>query len=242
MVVTHWDHGFVAIVFVVVFPFIGLWSYRRFLKSAAVEGEPALIREYRQTIFFWHSGLALATIAVWLVQGRELNDLFITNNGLFDSRLTYGMAVGIAVGIMVRPILAQVSSKAAAGLAEMMQPLASFLPKSPRALAWGLGVSLTAGVAEEIAYRGFLLAYLAPMAPIWGAVAVSSLLFGAAHLYQGLVGVMATTVLGAVFSVMYLSTGCLLLPILLHALINVSSMVTAYLVLKPERKPPSQSD
>jgi hypothetical protein len=53
MVVTHWDHGFVAIVFVVVFPFIGLWSYRRFLKRAAVEGEPALIREYRQTIFFW---------------------------------------------------------------------------------------------------------------------------------------------------------------------------------------------
>ena len=53
---------------------------------------------------------------------------------------------------------------------------------------------------------------------------------------------MATTVLGAVFSVMYLSTGSLLLPMLLHALINVSSMVTAYLVLRPEGKPPSESD
>ena len=80
------------------------------------------------------------------------------------------------------------------------------------------------------------------MAPTWGVVAVSSLLFGAAHMYQGLVGVMATTVLGAVFSVMYLSTGSLLLPMLLHALINVSSMVTAYLVLRPEGKPPSESD
>jgi hypothetical protein len=85
----------------------------------------------------------------------------------------------MALGIMARPILALVSSKAAAGLAEMMQPLASFLPKSPRALAWGLGVSLAAGVAEEVAYRGFLLAYLASngtdlgrgrreRAPVWG--------------------------------------------------------------------------
>jgi uncharacterized protein len=41
---------------------------------------------------------------------------------------------------------------------------------------------------------------------------------------------------------MYLSTGSLLLPMLLHALIDVSSMVTAYLVLKPERIPTSQSD
>ena len=235
MVATLWDHGLVVVVFVAVFPLMGLWGYRRFLKRAAVEGEPALIREYRQTIFFWHSGLVLATIAVWLGQGRQLSALFTTNNGLFDFRLAYGMAAGMALGIMARPILALVSSKAAAGQAKMIQPLAPFLPKSPRALVWGLGVSLAAGVAEEIAYRGFLMAYLTSMAPTWGAVAASALLFGAAHLYQGLVGVMATAALGAVFAVMYLSTGSLLLPMLLHTLIDVSSMVTAYLVLKPER-------
>ena len=239
MVATLWDHGLVAVVFVVVFPLMGLWSYRRFLKRAAVEGEPALIREYRQTIFFWLSGLLLATIAVWLGQRRPLSALLTTDRGLFDSGLAYGMAAGMALGIMARPILALVSNKAAAGLAEMMQPLAPFLPKSPRAMAWGLGVSLAAGVAEEVAYRGFLMAYLASMVPTWGAVAASALLFGAAHLYQGLVGVMATTVLGAVFAVMYLSTGSLLLPMLLHALIDVSSMVTAYLVLQPARIPTS---
>lgn len=232
MVATLWDHGLVVVVFVVVFPLMGLWGYRRFLERAAVEGEPALIREYRQTIFFWHSGLVLATIAVWLGQGRQLSALFTTDRGLFDSRLAHGMAAGIAVAIMARPILALVSSKAAAALAKMIQPLAPFLPKSPRALAWGLGVSLAAGVAEEIAYRGFLMAYVSSLAPSWAAIAVSALLFGAAHLYQGLVGVMATAALGAVFAVMYLSTGSLLLPMLMHALIDVSSMVTAYLVLR----------
>ena len=235
MVATFWDHGLVVVVFVVIFPLMGLWSHRRFLKRVAVEGEPALIREYRQTIFFWLAGLTLATFAVWLGQRRPLGALFTTDEGLFDSGLAYGMAVGIAFGIMARPVLALVSSKAAAGLAEMMQTLAPFLPKSPRALAWGFGVSLAAGVAEEIAYRGFLMAYLASMAPTWGAVAASALLFGAAHLYQGVVGVVATTALGVIFAVMYLSTGSLLLPMLMHALIDVSSMVTAYLVLRPGR-------
>ena len=137
MVATFWDHALVVVVFVIVFPLIGLWSYRRFLRRAAVEGEPALIREYRQTIFFWLAGLTLATIAVWLGQRRPLGALFTTNEGLFNSGLAYGMTAGIAVVVLVRPILVLVSGKAAAQVAEAMKPLAPFLPKSRRALAWG---------------------------------------------------------------------------------------------------------
>lgn len=235
MVATFWDHGLIAVVFVIVFPLVGLRSYRRFLRRAAVEGEPALIREYRHTIVLWLGGLTLATIAVWLGQRRPLEALFTTELGGLEPVLAHGMAMGIAVGILARPTLALVSGKASAQLAQTMKPLAPFLPKSPRALAWGLGVSLAAGVAEEVAYRGFLVAYVSSLAPSWAAIAVSALLFGTAHLYQGVAGVLATTALGAAFAVMYLNTGSLLLPMLLHALIDASSMVTAYLVLRPKR-------
>jgi len=236
LIASFWDHGLVVVVFVVVFPLVGLWSYRRFLKRAAVEGEPALIREYQQTIFPWLGGLALVTIVVWLGQGRPLDALLTTDEGLFDSGLARGMAVGVAIGILMRPILALVSGKAAAQLAEAMKSLAPFLPKSRRALAWGVAVSIAAGVAEEIAYRGFLVTYVSSYAPTWVAIVVSALLFGAAHLYQGVAGVLATTALGAVFAVIYLSTGSLLLPMLLHALIDISSMVTAYIVLRPGKR------
>jgi hypothetical protein len=64
LVATFWDHGLIIVIIVLVFPLVGLWSYRRFLKRAAIEGEPALIREYQQTIFLWLAGLALATIVV----------------------------------------------------------------------------------------------------------------------------------------------------------------------------------
>jgi membrane protease YdiL (CAAX protease family) len=230
---TFWDHGFVVVVFVLIFPLLGLWSYRRFLKRAAVEGEPALIREYQQTIFLWLAGLAFATIAVWLGQQRSLDALLTTGKNLFESSLAHGMAGGVAFGILVRPVLALVSGKAASQIAQSIQPMAPFLPKSRRALGWGIAVSIAAGIVEEIAYRGFLLTYFSSLVPIWVAIGVSALIFGFAHLYQGVVGVMATTALGAIFAVIYLSTGSLLLPMLLHTLIDVSAMVTAYLVLRP---------
>ena len=230
---SFWDHALVVIVLGLVFPFVGLWGYRRFLLRATTAGEPALIREYKQTIFVWLAGLTLVTLAAWLGQRRPIGALSTADRGLLDAGLAHGMAAGMALGILARPVLALVSRKAAAGIAESMTSLAPFLPKSRRALAWGLGVSLAAGVAEEVAYRGFLIAYFSAMGPTWVAIAASSLLFGAAHLYQGTVGVVATTALGAAFAVIYLSTGSLVLPVVLHALVDVSSMVTAYLVLRP---------
>lgn len=63
-------------------------------------------------------------------------------------------------------------------------------------------VSLTAGVTEEIIYRGFLifaLSYIFPNFSIWLIIFCSSLLFGLAHTYQGLLGVLKTTIVGILF-------------------------------------------
>lgn len=163
MVATFWDHGLVVVAFVV-FPLVGRWSHRRFVERAAVEGEAALIREYRQTIFVWLGGLLLATLAVWIGQWRPLGALFIVEAGLLGPGLAFGAADGVAVGVVVRPILALTSRRAAAGLAEAMGTLGPFLPRSRRALRWGIAVSIVAGVVEEVAYRGFLLAYVSSLA------------------------------------------------------------------------------
>lgn len=105
MAISFWDHALVVIVLGLVFPIVGLWGYRRFLVRAAVEGEPALIREYRQTIFLWLGGLTLATIALWVGQGRPLADLFTTDRGLLDTSLALGMAAGVGLGILAYLVL-----------------------------------------------------------------------------------------------------------------------------------------
>lgn len=50
------------------------------------------------------------------------------------------------------------------------------------------------------------------------AIAQTCAIFGLGHLYQGLKGALAASVLGLLLFVFFLSTGSLLLPILLHAL------------------------
>jgi membrane protease YdiL (CAAX protease family) len=114
-----------------------------------------------------------------------------------------------------------------------MEKLAPFLPKTREQLAWGLAVSVAAGLFEEIAYRGYLIPYFQQWLPLWPAVAASAVLFGLGHLYQGLVGIVFTTILGGAFGYLFLETQSLALPILLHILVDVSAMLSAYLTLKP---------
>jgi membrane protease YdiL (CAAX protease family) len=85
-------------------------------------------------------------------------------------------------------------------------------------------VGVTAGVCEEWLYRGFLLAVVAAVGgglPTPALVAIGALAFGLAHAYQGVAGIVTTGVLGGVMAGLYLGTGSLLLPVVLHALIDL---------------------
>jgi membrane protease YdiL (CAAX protease family) len=85
-------------------------------------------------------------------------------------------------------------------------------------------VGVTAGVCEEWLYRGFFLAVVAAATgglPLWLLVACAAVAFGLAHAYQGPAGIVGTGVLGGGMAVMYLQTGSLLLPVVLHVLIDL---------------------
>jgi membrane protease YdiL (CAAX protease family) len=87
-------------------------------------------------------------------------------------------------------------------------------------------LSLNAGLGEELYFR--LLLPLLLTAVIGNALAaflIATLLFGAVHAYQGVVGVVATTVLGAVFTCIYLITGTIWIPVALHAALDLLSLV-----------------
>jgi len=117
--------------------------------------------------------------------------------------------------------------------AELMQKVSYryLFPSTRDERRWWLFVALTAGICEEIAFRGFLLEYLHAL---WGvglllAIAASSVIFGLQHLYQGTKGVIATTLVGALLATFFVMSGSLLLPITLHALMDLRLL----LILKP---------
>ncbi|AJP74615.1 hypothetical protein TS85_17815 [Sphingomonas hengshuiensis] len=99
----------------------------------------------------------------------------------------------------------------------------------PRNRAEALRVALlgaNAAVSEELFFRLYLplLAALVGAAP-WLAFLLSTLLFGAMHRYQGALGVVLTTLLGALFAFAALASGGLAVPILLHLLVNLNGLI-----------------
>lgn len=108
----------------------------------------------------------------------------------------------------------------------MVGDIRAMLPRNQQEIRIGWWLSINAGISEELVFR------LAVPAALYGAsgnaiVAVvgSLLLFGALHLYQGVTGITASTVLGAVFFFTYVATGTILVPIVLHVLVDLRSFV-----------------
>lgn len=104
------------------------------------------------------------------------------------------------------------------------QATLALLPRTPAERRLFTVVGVTAGVCEEWLYRGFFLAVVAAVAgdlPSWLLVLVAAVAFGLAHAYQGRAGIALTGVLGGVMAALYVGTGSLLLPVLLHAAIDL---------------------
>ena len=106
-----------------------------------------------------------------------------------------------------------------------MKRLDFFLPVSREERFWFAVLAVTAGVCEEVLYRGFLIRYFSDgpwHLDLTLALLVSCAAFGLAHGYQGLSGIISTAIGGAMFSIVFFITGSLWLPMALHAFIDLS--------------------
>lgn len=112
--------------------------------------------------------------------------------------------------------------------AEALKGMAWFLPANSNERRWFAIVSVTAGICEEVLFRGFLLHYLnvfpwkLPLTPV---LLIAAVIFGMQHLYQGIAGAALTAITGLLFSLLFLITGSLLAPMLLHALLDLRMLV-----------------
>lgn len=135
-----------------------------------------------------------------------------------------GLTAGILIAILLPAVIALWSQKIRAKAGKAAMKLSFLLPSTAAERSWWWLVCITAGICEEVVYRGFLLHYL-HLQPLhlnltWALLA-SSIIFGIAHLYQGVAGAVQTTVIGFVLGAIFLVTGSLLIPIVVHAVMDL---------------------
>ncbi len=218
-------------------PILGYFSFQRFKEKVKIE-ENIRVKYYVHTII----GLWIPTIFILfliLITDLTLREIGLTipaiNPLILGSAVTY-IGLGIAflyfLLILYYSIGYHFSKKIKSQLTnakEQQSAKVSFsaiLPVTKKEQKLWNYVSFTAGVTEEIIYRGFLLfaiAYLSPNVSIWLVILLSSLLFGLAHTYQGALGVLRTTLIGVLFSILYIGLGSILPLIALHFLIDYAA-------------------
>jgi uncharacterized protein len=146
------------------------------------------------------------------------------DRGSRGAMLVEGIAVGMLIAIFVPALLAMSNQKLREKSAKAAKKLSFLLPSTGAERHWWWLVCLTAGTCEEIIYRGFLLHYFHTAPFHWSltrALIMASIIFGIGHLYQGLAGAASTVIIGFVFGCIFLLTGSLLIPMVLHAALDL---------------------
>lgn len=161
-------------------------------------------------ILFQASLIPLALILVWLLGLPLLAQMEVTP--LLPAQVILGTAFIFASYLLLLPFGFTWARELENKVSEMLGSLFR-----GRSFHWALPLSLLAGVGEELLFRGVIQIVLTDWlnAPI--AILLTALLFGLAHAISRAYFIMAT-LMGLYMGLIFLWSGNLLLPILIHAL------------------------
>ncbi|MFQ5510674.1 MAG: CPBP family intramembrane glutamic endopeptidase [Candidatus Krumholzibacteriia bacterium] len=232
------EYALMAIV-AVALPIWGASKYRQ-LQSRVAANEPnARAGEYRLTIAVqWI--ITVVVLVAWLAGGRSLHTLglgFKPGVGLW----VFGsLTVAACVAQIVQMAIVVRSDEKLAELREKLGALSALIPHDDREARLWTALSITAGVCEEIIYRGFMITVVAATVGTWPAVGLTAVAFGIAHVYQGTQGMIKTAGVGVVMGVLFVLTGSLWASMLLHVVVDLTSgHMSRRAVLPAADAPPS---
>lgn len=228
---TIFDHLLVLTI-AVIQPISGYISFNKLVRRFEA-GETVRVTHLYDSIMAGHWLLFGVVVILWRSLDRSWDSLGF---GLeINTSLWIGLALTIAVVVFMLVQLRQIASGGAetvSSLRTQLGKLEFIFPRNNNELGRFYAVSVTAGVVEETLWRGFLFWYLGHVMPLWAAALVSSVGFGLAHIYQGTSNVPKVILIGAGFSGLYLLTGSLWLPMILHAVFDMIQGRAVYGIIR----------
>jgi membrane protease YdiL (CAAX protease family) len=209
-------------------------EYQRFKRYRTTLRRQRMFRTWLIESFVTFGGISVVVLALSWQHVQRLLDAVnawpstvAIRSWLADNpALAIGLPIALLLGLAVLTGLAiRATRKSGDGL-QSVGDIQSMLPRNRQELLLTGVMSVNAGVVEELVFR------LALPALVYGAtgnavaaIVAPLLLFGAMHLYQGVAGVIGTAVVGGIMMAIYLGTGSIVWPIILHALFDLRTLV-----------------
>ena len=225
------DFGFVVLFSVVLllFEYFVFWPrFRAALESAV----PGARRDGYRRIMIAQWAIAAIALAIWTAMHRPWSDLRLV--------APHGWALVGGIGVVAGFVLAmsaQVWSLSRVGREKRtayrskLGNVAFLLPHTREEFRWFAALSITAGICEELLYRGYVIWTFTPSFGLVGAALASVVLFGAGHAYQGPSHGIRATLAGAVMTAIVVLTGSLIPAMVLHALMDLGGGIVGYQLL-----------
>jgi membrane protease YdiL (CAAX protease family) len=229
-------------------PVAGHVLHRRF--EGRLRSDPDARRSFYLRLLILEWGLAVLALVVWIATpGVDAGQVGLRWPQQWPGPVTGLVVVLVLVFAVVSPralrggaVLAAAAHVRRRGEGRHAEPeghaTLAVLPRTAGERRLFTVVGVTAGVCEEWLYRGFFLAVVSALAgglPTGLLVVIAAVAFGLAHAYQGPAGVLTTGLLGGVMAALFLETGSLLLPVLLHAAIDLRFLLVPSRVLPAGR-------
>ncbi|MEN0004934.1 MAG: CPBP family intramembrane glutamic endopeptidase [Bacteroidota bacterium] len=170
-------------------------------------------------------GLALVAVLVWYFTGKPMSTLGfqLPKAGSWGAGILYAaLFLLLYLADVYRSIR---SPESLLHTYTHWRENTPFLPENWRDMKPFYFLIFGAAVGEEIIFRGFILTYLLmwfgpSMEAQKAAILLSSAVFAIVHYYQGWKAVAKIGCLSIIFGILFLSTGSLLFPIILHFIID----------------------
>jgi membrane protease YdiL (CAAX protease family) len=214
-------------------------DYRRFKRLKTTRERQLVLGKWLRESFLIIGGLAAAVLlASWNYIGPASRSALAWPPLRYlrthlDGSFGFGIGIGVAVAFLAILVLPVILLRRQLTEVPAIGDIGSLLPRTRGEVKYGVGLSINAGIVEELLFR------LGMPALIFGitgngvlAFTAASVLFGLLHIYQKVWGVLGATLLGVLFSLLYLLTGSIWVVMGVHALIDLRSLVLIPLLVK----------
>ncbi len=234
------DHVLVVLI-ALVFPLYVTFIGKPLTDRALASGKPGVrIRIYWETIALqWL--VVVAMFLLWFGNDRTMAQLGLQTSPTWPHAVVIGVVILLSIGLPLYLRALTASEETRRKVMASLEKAGPFLPRTRADMQHLNAVAVTAGICEELVYRGFLIWYLTQftgdsVGGLAAAVCIAALVFGAGHLYQGVAGAAQVCVFALLVGALYVISESLWVLMAFHAYFDI---VIAYFAYRLSRAAPT---
>jgi len=206
---------------VLVEPILRTNFYRLLKKRLSMDSAARLL--FYRTQLLWEWSWVVVLVVILIPIPHPLTWLGLT----LPNQIGWIIMLALLLGIGLSIVLLRRNPGAMATMRRSLEASSALLPTTPTERKWFAVTAITAGICEELLYRGFLMRYLPSTFPTldWLLVAIlSGVIYGLSRAYQGFKGLTQTALTGFSYAVVYVLSGSLLPAMVFHALAELRTL------------------